>query len=96
MNNYFFLIIILFFTTFTDAKSSSLKDFNSSNAFNNVKELISISPRDAGTPNGHKAAHYLYQKLESFNIETELQFFNDSTPDGVKKMVNVVGTINCK
>ena len=96
MNNYnFFLIIIFFFTTSTDVKSNSQKDFNSSNAFNNVKELISISPRDAGTPNGHKAARYLYQKLESLNIETELQFFNDSTPDGIKKMVNVVSTINC-
>ena len=65
MSNYnFFLIIILFFTTSTDVKSNSQKDFNSSNAFNNVKELISISPRDAGTPNGHKAARYLYKKLE--------------------------------
>ena len=96
MNNFnFFLIIILICAVLTDAKSNSLKDFNSSNAFNNVEGLISISPRDAGTPNGHKAANYLFQKLKSLNIKTELQFFNDSTPEGIKKMVNVVGSIDC-
>ena len=93
INNYKLIIIFAIYSNLVIAEINPLQSFSSTNAYNNVKDLIAISPRDAGTINGHKAAYHLYQKLKSLNIETELQFFDDLTPEGAKKMVNVVGTI---
>ena len=90
-NKIIFFLITISFCTYSEI---NYKNFNPTNAFENIKELILISPRDAGTENGHKAARYLNKKLKSINIQNELHYFSDSTPDGIKKMVNVVGKID--
>lgn len=67
--------------------------FNGDNAYNEVVELVRYSPRDAGTTNGHQAALHIYNKLISYGIDARLDYFNDYTPKGLKKMVNIIGEI---
>ncbi len=70
-----------------------LPPFDGDRAFAEVEALVAISPRDAGTSNGWKAAEHISQRLESFGIETKIDTFTDMTPEGEKTFRNVVGRI---
>lgn len=67
--------------------------FDGQRAFAEVEALVQISPRDAGTPNGRRAAEHLFQRLKEFGIKAEIDTFSDQTPEGKKTMHNVVGRI---
>jgi glutaminyl-peptide cyclotransferase len=62
-------------------------------AFAEVVALVQISPRDAGTPQGEKAAIHLVERLQSFGIQTERDTFRDQTPEGEKTFHNVIGKL---
>ena len=68
--------------------------FDGGRAFAEVAALVEISPRDAGTPDGRKAAEHLFQRLEGFGVAAEIDTFTDMTPEGEKTMHNVVGRIS--
>jgi len=70
-----------------------LPPFDGERAFAEVAALVEISPRDAGTPGGRKAAEHIFQRLEFFGIATKIETFKDQTPDGEKTFHNVVGRI---
>jgi glutaminyl-peptide cyclotransferase len=70
-----------------------LPPFNGERALGEVEALVAISPRDAGTSKGWKAARHILQRLESFGIEAEIDTFADQTPDGEKTLCNVIGRI---
>ena len=70
-----------------------LPPFNGDRALAEVAALVEISPRDAGTSNGWKAARHILQRLESFVVEAEIDTFVDMTPEGEKTMCNVIGRI---
>lgn len=72
--------------------SIDLPVFDGQRAYAEVEALVQFSPRDAGTPEGWKAAKHIHQRLEGFGIKAELDTFTDRTPDGEKTMINVVGT----
>ena len=67
--------------------------FDGQRAFAEVEALVQISPRDAGTPNGRKAAEHILQRLEDNGIAAEIDTFTDQTPEGQKTMHNVIGRI---
>ena len=67
--------------------------FDGQRAFAEVEALVQISPRDAGTPNGRKAAEHILQRLEDIGIAAEIDTFSDQTPEGQKTMHNVIGRI---
>ena len=67
--------------------------FDGQRAFADVEELVRISPRDAGTPNGRKAAEHIFNRLKAHGVAAEIDTFTDQTPEGEKTMHNVVGRI---
>ena len=70
-----------------------LPAFDGKKAFAEVEALVKISPRDAGTPEGRKAAERLLNRLREFGVKAEIDTFSDQTPDGLKTMHNVIGRI---
>jgi hypothetical protein len=60
--------------------SSSFGTFDGQRAFAEVEALVQISPRDAGTPNGRKAAEHILQRLEDNGFGAEIDTFTDQTP----------------
>lgn len=76
--------------------SPSFGTFDGQRAFAEVEALVQISPRDAGTANGRKAAEHILQRLVDCGIVAEIDTFTDQTPDGQKTMHNVIGRIRGK
>ncbi|MDF7808143.1 M28 family metallopeptidase [Pontiellaceae bacterium B12219] len=73
--------------------ASGLPPFNGQQAFAEVEALVQFSPRDAGTSEGWKAAKHIFQRLETFGVEADMDTFVDMTPEGEKTMINVIGMI---
>ncbi len=67
--------------------------FDGDRAYAEIETLVAISPRDAGTSNGWKAAKHILQRLESFGIDAKIDTFTDQTPAGEKTLCNVLGRI---
>jgi glutaminyl-peptide cyclotransferase len=65
--------------------------FSAANALREAQGLVQISPRDAGTPGGEKAAQYLLARLQAAGLPAQLQTFTDNTPRGPTLFRNVVG-----
>ncbi len=76
-----------------EPKAPELPAFDGQRAYAEVEALVQISPRDAGTPGGQKAAQHLYQRLNALGIAAEIDTFTDQTPAGEKTMHNVIGRI---
>ena len=74
-------------------EQADLPSFDGQRAFREVEALVQISPRDAGTPGGRKAAEHIFQRLEQYGVKAEIDTFTDMTPEGEKTMHNVVGRI---
>lgn len=75
-------------------RSIEIPVFDGQRAFAEVEALVQISPRDAGTPNGRKAAEHILQRLADHGIvAAEIDTFSDQTPEGQKTMHNVIGRI---
>jgi len=72
---------------------ADLTAFDGHRAFAEVEALVQFSPRDAGTPNGRKAAEHIFQRLEQHGVAAEIDTFKDNTPAGEKTMHNVIGRI---
>ena len=90
----FLLSLSLFFCCVGCKETPSLTySFSGERAYQEVEALLTISPRDAGTPQGHAAAHYLATRLAGLGIEAELDPFTDMTPVGSKEMINVMGRL---
>jgi Zn-dependent M28 family amino/carboxypeptidase len=72
---------------------NGLPPFDGQRAYAEVEALVEFSPRDAGTPEGWKAAKHIHKRLTDFGVEADLDTFTDMTPEGEKTMINVVGTL---
>jgi len=64
--------------------------FNASNAWRHVEALVAIGPRHAGTPGIEKARRYIEASLHESGLRVEFQVFEDNTPKGKIKFVNVI------
>ncbi|WP_372797917.1 M28 family metallopeptidase [Pontiella sp.] len=74
-------------------QANGLTEFDGARAYAEVEALVQFSPRDAGTPAGWKAAKHIFQRLETFGVDADLDEFVDMTPKGKKTMINVIGMI---
>lgn len=65
--------------------------FDATNAFEEVKALAAIVPRDAGSPGAKQAAEYILARLRSLEVEASLDEFDEDTPSGTILFRNVIG-----
>ena len=87
------LFLCVPFLFLSSCKETELPPFDANRAFAEVEALVEISPRDAGTPAGKKAAEHLCARLTSFGIKAQVESFQVQTPAGKKSMHNVIGYI---
>ncbi len=65
-----------------------------SNAFQLVENFIrENTPRDAGTPNGARAAEWLCAELRNNGIDAQIDRFTDHSPHGTSTFANVLGEV---
>jgi len=58
-----------------------------------VQDFVAIGPRVSGTEGARVAAEYLARKLREAGIESEIDIFEDETPEGPVTFRNVIGRI---
>ncbi len=73
--------------------ASATAAFESSRAFEHLKQLVAIGPRPAGSPGAQKTRDYIRQQMQALGITTTEQAFDAKTPAGTVKMVNVMATV---
>lgn len=89
-------LLLLNSCTRKEAPLFSTPPFDATRAYAEIETLVTFSPRDAGTPNGKKAAEHILSRLKSFGVEAQIQSFIAQTPQGTKTMYNVIGSIKGK
>lgn len=67
--------------------------FDSSRAFEHIRQLVTIGPRWPGSPGSAQARKYITSQLEAAGLEPEEQTFTASTPLGAIGMANVTALI---
>lgn len=72
-----------------NAAQSSAPKFDSNRAYEDVRQLVAIGPRVAGTPGAEAARAYITKQLQAAGIKVEEQPFEVTTPLGRTKMVNL-------
>ena len=67
--------------------------FDSSKAWEHLRQQVAIGPRPSGSPGNVKNRDYIKATLAGFGIKTVEQPFEGATPLGPIKMVNLIATI---
>ena len=88
-----FPLAAVFIATACLAAQSSQPKFDSNRAYEDIRQLVAIGPRVAGTPGAEAARRYITKQLEAAGIKVEEQPFEVTTPLGPVKMVNLRATL---
>ena len=67
--------------------------FNGERALDHVRKQIEFGPRPPDTPQLEKTRAYIVNQLKSYGLAVTLDQFTASTPQGEKKMANIVAEI---
>jgi Zn-dependent M28 family amino/carboxypeptidase len=67
--------------------------FNGQRAFEDIRQLVAIGTRVAGTPGAQAARDYIKKELQAAGLTVVEQPFEASTPAGRIKMVNLRATL---
>ncbi len=67
--------------------------FDGARAFGDLKTMVEIGPRPAGSPALEKTRHYIRTELAAAGLKVEDQAFDARTPLGVVRMVNLRATL---
>jgi hypothetical protein len=67
--------------------------FDGQRAFEDIRQLVAIGPRVAGTPAAQAARDYIKKQLQAAGLAVVEQSFEASTPAGRVKMVNLRATL---
>jgi hypothetical protein len=67
--------------------------FDSSRAWEHLRQLVSIGPRPAGSPAIEQTRKYIKDQLAAAGVAVTDQAWEDETPLGKVRMVNLVATI---
>jgi glutaminyl-peptide cyclotransferase len=67
--------------------------FNGERAMDHVKKQIEFGPRPPDTPSLAKTRAYIVDELKSYGLTVSLDEFTAGTPQGEKKMANIVAEI---
>ena len=68
-------------------------DFDGDRAFEYVKKQVEFGPRPAGSAELEKTRAYIIDQLRSFGLNVTTDEFHPTTPQGDKKMINVVAEL---
>ncbi len=72
----------------------SVPAFDSARAFEDLKKIVAIGPRPAGSPGAQKAREYIRQQLSAAGLTVEEQAFDARTPIGIVRMVNLRAVVS--
>ena len=75
------------------ADAQTLTPFDSTRAYNHVRDQVALGPRPAGTPANSKTREYIIGTLAKSGYTAVEQSFTATTPVGPVKMANVVATL---
>ena len=75
------------------AQAPSAPAFDSSKAYDHLRQIVSIGPRPAGSPGIAKTREYIIAQLKAIGVPVTQQAFVAKTPIGAIPMVNLIGTI---
>jgi glutaminyl-peptide cyclotransferase len=67
--------------------------FNGERALDHVKKQIEFGPRPPGSSQLEKTRTYIVNQLKSYGLNVSLDQFTAATPQGEKKMVNIVAEV---
>ena len=67
--------------------------FDSSKAWEHLRQQVAIGPRPSGSPGNVKNRDYIKAQMAAFGIKTTEQPFDGATPLGPVKMANIIATI---
>jgi Zn-dependent M28 family amino/carboxypeptidase len=67
--------------------------FDSSRAWEHLRQLVALGPRPAGSPAIEQTRAYIKKQLAALNIPVVDQAWDDETPFGPVHMVNLIATI---
>jgi Zn-dependent M28 family amino/carboxypeptidase len=67
--------------------------FDSSRAWEHLRQLVALGPRPAGSPAIDQARAYIKAQLAAAGVSVAEQAWQDKTPAGPIKMVNLIATI---
>jgi hypothetical protein len=67
--------------------------FNGERAMDHVRKQIDFGPRPPDTPQLAKTRAYITNQLKSYGLNVFLDEFSVATPQGEKKMANIIGEI---
>jgi peptidase M28-like protein len=73
--------------------SKAASGFNGTRALADVRKLVAIGPRVAGTPGAAKARDYITEQLKAAGLAVQEQAFDASTPRGSVHMINLLAVI---
>ena len=78
-------------TNSPEPKSSS--DFDGNRAFEHVRKQVEFGARPAGSAELEKTRAYISDQLKSYGLNVITDEFHPATPQGEKKMANIVGEL---
>jgi glutaminyl-peptide cyclotransferase len=67
--------------------------FDSSRAWEHLRQMLAIGPRPAGSPAIEQTRKYIKDQLSAIGLKTTDQAWDDETPLGRVHMVNLIATI---
>jgi hypothetical protein len=67
--------------------------FNGERAMDHVRKQVNFGPRPPDTPQLAKTRVYIMNELKSYGLNVYLDEFSADTPQGAKKMANIIGEI---
>ncbi len=67
--------------------------FDSSKAWEHLRQQVALGPRPSGSPGNFKNREYITKTLAAIGIKTVEQAWDATTPIGPIKMVNLIATI---
>ena len=77
-----------------NAKSSkSDAKFDSSRAYEHLRQIVGVGPRPAGSPGIARTRDYIIEQLKAIDVPVAQQAFVAKTPIGEIPMVNLIATI---
>jgi Zn-dependent M28 family amino/carboxypeptidase len=75
------------------AQAAAPPRFDSSRAWEHLRQLVAIGPRPAGSPAIEQSRKYIREQLAAIGLKATEQAWDDETPVGRVHMVNLIATI---
>src|SRR3989442_5404751 len=75
------------------AQTPAPPHFDSSRAWEDLRQLVAIGPRPAGSPAIEQTRKYIKDRLAAAGVGVAEQAWDDQTPLGKTHMVNLIATI---